>query len=65
MELLDILQAFKGGKDVEYRALKGQVWQRVCGDHKWNTEKFEYRVKPEYLGPANIQCFTPSNLNRG
>ena len=26
MELLDILQAFKGGKDVEYRALKGQVW---------------------------------------
>lgn len=48
MELLDILQAFKGGKDVEYRGLKGQVWQRVCGFHKWNTEKFEYRVKPEY-----------------
>ena len=48
MELLDILQAFKGGKDVEYRGLRDQLWQKVCGDHKWNTERFEYRVKPEY-----------------
>lgn len=47
MELLDILQAFKEGKITQYRGHSDQIWQSVCCGHKWNTEKFEYRIKPD------------------
>lgn len=47
MELLDVLQAFNEDKEVQYRGHGTQMWQSVGRGHKWNTEKFEYRVKPD------------------
>lgn len=45
-EQIDVMTAFRDGKDIEIRALSEREWE-PCSAPLWNFTEFDYRVKPE------------------
>lgn len=55
-EIINIMTLFNEGKVIQYRLKGGDVWlqftkETVTDSQEWNFEKYEYRVKPECIGP--------------
>jgi hypothetical protein len=49
-EMIEVLQAAKDGKEIEFKEKDKSYWQRLCykdGSAAWNFWEYDYRIKPE------------------
>lgn len=45
--MIDVMQAYKDGKEIEVRLAESETWTLVDWKPLWDWVKFDYRVKPE------------------
>lgn len=64
-EMFRMVEAKKAGKIVEYRLSNGKAWLLVDKGHRWNFERYQYRIKNElkeiwvrYINSHQGEAFT-------
>jgi len=49
-EMIDVLEAYRDGKEIEGRRFNNDVWEK-CDLPAWCFSEFNYRIKPEPENP--------------
>jgi hypothetical protein len=66
-EMIEVMQAFARGEQIEYRDKGAECWFPLSFDPDWNWEKFDYRVKlqPAYRPYKNADEFLKAQKEHG
>ena len=68
-EMIEVMQAYERGKQIEYRGKDEECWfpMHISFEPEWNWAKFEYRVtvQPAYRPYKNIQEFLRAQKEHG
>jgi hypothetical protein len=63
-EMIDVIQGYKDGKEIEYRPETVEDWYDCGGRPNWDFYASEYRIKPEprewYMRIYNNNVISPS-----
>ena len=58
--MIEVLQAYKDGKKIEYRIVGNTQWS-ATDDPQWQFSNCEYRIAPEPKKKVKYRCFTDGN----
>lgn len=54
--MIEVLQAYKDKKKIEYSSDGGETWQ-VIEDPSWNFDSFNYRIAPEKKKKVKLKAW--------
>ena len=64
-EMIEVMQAYERGEQIEYREKKDSEWLPLFHDPYWNLSNFDYRVKPTHRPYKNAAEFLAAQKEHG